>query len=235
MSDRFYVPGTWSERIELEGPESQHLARVLRAEVGDSVEIFDGQGRAASANVAEIKKRSVILQLSSTTRTDPVLKTELVLAVASPKGDRLRWMIEKITELGVDRFIPLKTERSVVQPGETKLAKLEQTVIAACKQCGRNRLLAVDEISLLTELFDRFDDGQTQFLWGDASGEPLKASAMTARRVIAVIGPEGGWSPREREFFAARKAGAVTLSRQILRVETAAVAFASLLGVARLD
>lgn len=234
MADRFYHPGPWNDFVTLDGAEAHHLARVLRAEPGEQVELFDGHGGAAEAEVIEVAKRSVLLRLISPVNSTPRQSPEVVLAVASPKGERLAWMIEKVTELGVDRLIPLQTARSVVIPGDQKLHKLEQTVIAACKQSGRNRLLRIDEPCPLTRLADRIDPEKCLLLIGNRSGQPIITAfndegCIRLDAVIAVIGPEGGLTAEEESLLTAWGARSVCLSRQILRVETAAIAMAAAL------
>ncbi|WP_437191848.1 RsmE family RNA methyltransferase [Planctomicrobium sp. SH527] len=230
MPDRFYVPGVWTEHIELDGTEAHHLAKVLRAEPGDTVELFNGTGQSATAEVTEVKKRTVQLKLMSGSRNSEVRTPELVIAVASPKGDRLRWMIEKMTELGVDRFIPLKTTRSVVDPSDSKLSKLEQTVIGACKQCRRDRLLQIDDICQFKQLPTHFTGKRTQLLFGEANAPTLPAAPadqITPDVIVAIIGPEGGFTPEEQQQLLDWNAVPVSLSPFVLRVETAAVAFAT--------
>src|SRR5712691_11012374 len=119
--------------VELDGPEAHHLLHVLRAKIGDRLGLFNGDGDEALVEIVRIRKRSAELHIVETWTT-PAEPRQLILAVALPKGDRARWLIEKATELGVARIIPLRTARSVVEPREGKIDKLEQSVIEACKQ-----------------------------------------------------------------------------------------------------
>lgn len=144
VSDRFYAPGPYGASvIALSPDESQHLAGVLRKAPGDAVVIFDGCGNAADAVVESIGKRAAAVRIVQRLRgaVDPSPRIELASAV--PKGDRARWLVEKSTELGAASWTPLHLTRSVVDPGTGKLDRLRQTVIAACKQCGRNDLLEI--------------------------------------------------------------------------------------------
>lgn len=237
MPDRFYVPGTWTEHIELDGTEAHHLAKVLRAEPGDLVELFNGTGQSATAEVTEVKKRTVQLKLMSACSNTEAKAPELVIAVASPKGDRMRWMIEKLTELGVDRVIPLKTMRSVVDPSDSKLNKLEQTVIGACKQCRRDRLLQIDDICNFKQLPSLFIDKKTQLLFGEANAPTPQSPQVdqpAPERIVAIIGPEGGFTDEERQLLHDWGAVPVSLSPFVLRVETAAIAFATHLQTYRI-
>ena len=156
-----------------------------------------------------------------------------MLGVACPKGDRLKWLVEKATELGVTELIPLLCERSVVEPRETKLAKLEQTVLAACKQCRRNTLMRIRESQPLHEFVAEAPDP----VWiAHPGGESLKTLLAERRTqpldpplpIWGAVGPEGGFSDTEIEQCVAAGARLVSVGRHVLRVETAVVAFAAI-------
>ena len=156
MADRFYAPLSFEEPIvELSREESQHLATVLRKSPGDAVELFDGHGRSAQGMVEEVSRRRCTVRIvqQSTTALEPSPRIELATAV--PKGDRARWLVEKATELGADRWTPLRLTRSVVDPGDGKLERLRQTVISACKQCGRDRLMDIEPAGNWSEWLTR--------------------------------------------------------------------------------
>ena len=126
----------------LSGAEHQHLAKVLRLDVGDRVTLFDGSGKEFTAIIKTVGRGATELaveQIHDINR-EPLA---ISLAVALPKGDRQHWLVEKAVELGVHTMIPLLTERGVAQPGTNALARIHKWVIAACKQCGRNRLMEV--------------------------------------------------------------------------------------------
>lgn len=244
MLDRFHQPDfPECGEIVLEGPEAHHLSHVLRRKPGDRVVLFDGCGAEVEAEVATVGRREVRLGVVGNRRVDSPDPAPLTIASAVPKGDRFRWMIEKLTELGVARFIPLATERSVVTPGRGKLKKLELTVVAACKQCGRNRLMLIDEpttwetfltltaspagpsdAEASSKLFVADPNG---VLLGALASDAVIADAAESASFIVAIGPEGGLT--EHEVNAAANIGGrrVSLARTILRIETAAVAAAA--------
>jgi 16S rRNA (uracil1498-N3)-methyltransferase len=232
--DRFFYP-TLSDgmTVRLLDEEFHHLVHVLRGKVGQHVELFDGQGASAEAVVEQLSKREAQLALVGEMQRDPPPGVSLVLGVACPKGDRLKWLVEKATELGVTELIPLLCERSVVEPRETKLAKLEQTVLAACKQSRRNTLMRISEPKPLAEFVAQAPDpvwiahpgGEPLMtLLGERSQQPLDPPAP----IWAGVGPEGGFSDTEIEQAVAAGARLVSLGRHVLRVETAALAFAAL-------
>ena len=229
MPDRFYAPGKWQTGDELDLPEgeSQHISRVLRMKPGQSVELFNGLGNHALAELVEVGKRRVSVRICGGVVSQDVPEVHVTLAVASPKGDRFRWMLEKLTELGVDRLIPLRTERGVVDPRDSKLEKLEQNVIAACKQCRRDRLMEIAPVQSLAEVLAQSPRG---CLFGDAIGEPLSqvlSSSDAASPMVIVVGPEGGLTDAERDLLQAAGAFPVCVGRHVLRIETAAVALAA--------
>jgi 16S rRNA (uracil1498-N3)-methyltransferase len=158
------------------------------------------------------------------------------VGVALPKGDRQKWLVEKLTEVGVTVLVPLSTERGVAQPTTSALERLRRSVVEAAKQCGRNRLMTVREPASWNEFLDKRDwvapgsreSPHTRRLLAHPSGTPLSQLDLriTSPTQLA-IGPEGGFS--DAEITAAVEAGwkLVNLGPRILRVETAAVALAA--------
>lgn len=240
MSDRFFAPVSFeTPLIELSREESQHLAGVLRKSSGDIVEIFDGQGMAADAIVEIADKRASRLRIVVRKPTPPAVPPTIELATAVPKGDRASWLIEKATELGADAWTPLLLTRSVVDPGEGKVSKLRHTVIAACKQSGRNRLMKINATRSWTDWLAAAARDRTIVIAhpsGASADESLKRPVNADRRgdsISIVIGPEGGFT--DIEIAAAAEAGAhiVSLGPHILRIETAAIAALAWLRLAR--
>src|SRR5262249_14951791 len=122
MADRFYCPDPAVEgRFVLQGDEARHLGRVRRVGLGEVVELFDGRGFATRAKVAGLARDRVELIGQGEPLPDREARCRLTLASAVPKGERFDWLVEKATELGVARLVPLLTERSVVDPGAAKL------------------------------------------------------------------------------------------------------------------
>jgi 16S rRNA (uracil1498-N3)-methyltransferase len=230
MADRFYVncPLTVGPVI-LDGPEAHHLATVLRTHPGDAVCLFNGDGAEYPAIVAEVGKKRVTVTVTG--RQTPVreLGFRLEVAVPLPKGGRADFLIEKLTELGVTRFVPLRTQRSVVHPRVTRLDKLERAVIEASKQCGRNTLL---ELGALTTWEDYLHGGESpaRRLLAHPGHEPIGPGSGD---VTAAVGPEGGFTDDEVAQAVAAGWRVVGIGPRILRVETAAVALAALCGAGR--
>jgi 16S rRNA (uracil1498-N3)-methyltransferase len=231
MTARYYAPQlSDAETCELEGSEFHHLARVMRAAVGDRIILFDGSGLAAEAEIVELAKtRAALCILSRHTETLPAGCT-VVLATAIPKADRFRWLVEKATELGVDRLVPLQTARSVTEPGSNKLDKMRATVIEACKQSGRNRLMAIEPLTPWESFLSGTQPNDRLFV-ADPGGiefAGLRKMRQDERQILLAVGPEGGFT--EAEISQAVQAGGscISLGPRILRTETAAVALSAL-------
>src|SRR5262245_41249970 len=135
MSERFFIePPVTGPRVVLTGDEARHVARVMRAAVGDEVILFDGSGAEFLARITILGKSTIELEIVERRETSRELPMRLTLAVALPKGERQKWLVEKATELSVTCLVPLITERGVAQPTDSALARLRRAVIEASKQ-----------------------------------------------------------------------------------------------------
>jgi len=231
MTDRYYAPHlSDAESCELEGAEFHHLSHVMRAGVGDRIVVFDGSGTSADAEIVELTRSRATLRILSRQIEPPGEVPNVVLATAVPKADRFRWLVEKATELGVSRLIPLQTSRSVTEPGATRLDKMRAAVIEACKQSGRNRLMTIDPLTDWPSFLSAA--AATGRLVIADPGGPARASLCEVkasdRTLVLVVGPEGGLT--DGEVIQAVDAGGrcISLGPHILRTETAAVALAAL-------
>lgn len=186
------------------------------------------------AEITLVKKDRVEVRILERHPDEPEPLPRIHLAVAPPKGDRFKWLIEKATELGVDQITPLITTRTVVEPGAGKLDKLQAAVVAACKQSGRNRVMQVQENLPFGKLIE-IAGTERIVLVGDPGGrlfDPVMIPEGT-REVVLLIGPEGGWT--DEELSRAELAGAVRvrIADGVLRAETAAIQLAGLAVWAR--
>lgn len=192
-----------------------HLRSVLRLRDGEAVSVTDGGGRWCLA-VAAVDASRLWLEATSEIVTEPLASHPITVAAAIPKGDRLDWMVQKVTELGVDRLVLLHADRSVVRwkPDrvDRQLVRLQRIADEAARQSRRVRRLVVEAPRSAVEVLDGF-----------AVAEPGGRALSSADHSIA-IGPEGGWS--EAELAAARDR--IDLGLTILRTETAAVAVSAL-------
>jgi 16S rRNA (uracil1498-N3)-methyltransferase len=232
MSERFFLAAPPSAgRAVLAAEEARHLARVLRGKVGDEIVVFAGGGIEWPARIVRIGRDEVELETGEPRPDLPTAGPPLTLAVALPKGERQKWLVEKLTELGVARLVPLVTARGVAEATASARARLERGVIEACKQCGRNRLMAIDEPQSVATLLGAAPPAARAFI-ADPLGAALDPTAAHhgATELLALVGPEGGFTPEE--LAAATAAGAVraSLGPHILRIETAAIALAARLA-----
>ncbi|QDT65899.1 16S rRNA (uracil(1498)-N(3))-methyltransferase [Calycomorphotria hydatis] len=234
MAERYYVSEPLcSGDLVLDESETHHFAHVRRGKVGDSIELFDGFGGTATAEVTKLKRRHVTVQVSEVVKHEKPDGPELILATAVPKGDRFRWLIEKATELGVSRLIPLLTERSVVDPRQHKLDKLRQTVIAACKQCGRDYLMEIDEPTSWDAFLENTEgNASARYLLHPGGDTQIQQSGSTTTQLIFAIGPEGGFTDEEVNIAKDREFQILSAGNTILRTETAAIYAAALAQVA---
>jgi 16S rRNA (uracil1498-N3)-methyltransferase len=232
MSERFFSsrPIT-TDRVLLEGTEAHHLLHVMRASVGDLVMLFDGSGAEFVAVVESLARSHVGLQITQRHEIDRELSFPLVVGVALPKGDRQKWLVEKLTELGVTTLVPLVTERGVAQPTAAVLDRLRRSVIEAAKQCGRNRLMKTNEPQSWAEwissgpIAGEVRPPDELRLMAHPQGIPIREFVGRGQLPTKLaIGPEGGFT--DAEVSAATTAGwePVELGPRILRVETAAIA-----------
>lgn len=228
MSERFYLPDRLHRpELTLSGQEAHHLAHVLRLGPGAEVALFDGEGTEAVAEVVRVGKREVTLRSRSVWQPPEPTPIPIALAAAPPKGDRFRWLVEKATELGVTRLVPLLTRRTVVDPRENKLGKLRQTVIAACKQCGRSRLMDITGAVRL-EPFLASRTGDSVQVITHPSGTPIASLDLSGvAGVTLLVGPEGGFTEEEVAQAVTTGARVASLGRTILRTETAGVVAAA--------
>ncbi len=234
MDRRFYCspPGD-ATRVRLSGDEAQHLVRVLRARVGERVTLFDGSGVEYSAEITRLGRSDVDLKILAREVIDRELGFPLVIGVALPKGDRQRWLVEKAVELGVTSLVPLHTRRGVAQPTAAALERLRRYVVEGAKQCGRNRLMQIEDARAFDEFCQMMDENWQRLLAHPSESETEANSIAqpfdnASPGVAIAVGPEGGFT--EDEVATATGLGwrAVSLGPRILRVETAAVALAAL-------
>jgi 16S rRNA (uracil1498-N3)-methyltransferase len=237
LADRFFCPDTPVDgRAFLEGDEARHLSRVRRVELGECVELFDGRGSTHQAEVVALGKDRVELIVRKSTVSERQSSGSITLASAVPKGDRFDWLIEKATELGVARLIPLVTDRSVVDPRSAKLDRLRRVVIEASKQCRRDWLMELELPSKWSSVVEQSPEPLKLIAHPGAPGFLAQGLKLVGRPAILAIGPEGGFT--EAEVDTARSNGwqSVGLGPTVLRIETAALAGCStLLALAEME
>jgi 16S rRNA (uracil1498-N3)-methyltransferase len=237
MPDRFFVDGPLTAgAARLEGPEAHHFAHVLRGAAGDEIVVFNGRGAEWRARVERVGRAEIALTLLEQREIDRELPVSIHLGVALPKGDRQRWLVEKLVELGAARLTLLHTQRSTAQSGDDAGPKLRRAAIEAAKQCGGNRLLEFGPRAEFGDWLARAPAGAKRYLAHPAkhaaSAKDLCNDVAGAEEAWFAVGPEGGFT--DDEVAAAGRAGwtVVSLGPRLLRVETAALALATLAAAA---
>ena len=231
MSDRFFLaePPAAGQAV-LTGDEARHCSRVLRAKVGDTIRVFDGRGTEWPACITAITRDTVTVAVGEPLATGSTPPVQLTLAVALPKGERQKWLVEKLTELGAARLVPLVTERGVAEATDAARERLKRGVIEACKQCGRTFLMEIAAPATLQELAARYPAAVRLVAHpgGASLGDQLLTTPGQAiPEIVAAVGPEGGFTEAEVEQAVAAGFQLVSLGTHILRIETAAIALAA--------
>jgi 16S rRNA (uracil1498-N3)-methyltransferase len=232
---RVHVPGplTSGHRHTIGGDAANHITRVLRLERGDPLTVFDGRGGEYAARIEEFRKGAVIVSVedpSTVTRESPL---SLTLAQGVSRGERMDWVVQKATELGVSRIIPVLTERTVVKldakQAERKLLHWQGIATAACEQSGRDRIPSVDAPLDLAAFLGGVDPRMTRVLLSPTGSLRVAELARPDAGIVVLIGPEGGLAETEQRAALATGFTAVRMGPRVLRTETAAVAALTLL------
>lgn len=209
--------------LPVDGGQAHYLAGVMRMKPGDPVLLFDDQSGEWLAEARDVRKRDLTLEVVRQMRPrEPV--PDLWLCAAPIKKGRIDWVAEKACELGVDRLVPVLTRRTIVD--RLNLDRLRAHMVEAAEQCGRTALPALSEPVKLAALLADWPADRALFFADESGGVPA-AAAMAVRRGPAaiLIGPEGGFTPEEREAIRGCPAAVgITLGPRILRAETAAAA-----------
>jgi 16S rRNA (uracil1498-N3)-methyltransferase len=232
---RFYAPGFLNQReVELPEDEAHHLSRVLRLTVGDTIAVFDGEGREATARVASIGSRSTKVKVIEPRQPVPEPAVAVTLAQALLKSDKMDRVIRDAVMLGVSAIQPFVSKRTDVPLAALKTsarrARWERTIISSVKQCGRAvvpPLLAMADFpQLVTPSSSAL---RLMLVEPGGAGSPdisdLKAfEDQRPAEAVVLIGPEGGWEPQEIDKAQAAGVTLVTLGSRVLRADAAGAA-----------
>ena len=215
------------DEIALPEDVAAHLLRVLRLQVGDACVLFNGDGHDHDARIVAIGKREARAQIVAARRIDNESPLRIVLLQGIARGEKMDWILQKATELGVARILPVTSERSEVkldaQRADKRLAHWRGIVVAACEQSGRATLPDVAAPQALAQAAG-LRDGRGFILdpFAEASLSSFRDASL--RECTIAIGPEGGWSPRDREQLVAAGYEGLKLGPRVLRTETAGIA-----------
>lgn len=233
MSNRFYSDKEIEVGISLDlsDSESHHLIHVMRAKTGDNVTLFNNSGNEFSATLAGMTKKIVTVDVLDKHEVNRELDFDLLIAAPLPKSDRQKFLIEKLTEVGVTEFIPMNTSRTSVASNPKVLEKLRRLVIESSKQCGRNRLMKISSARSFLELCRVEDESNRsqdfERLIAIPTADQNKNISSNVNKII-MIGPEGGFTNEEVALAKGANWHPINLGKSILRMETAALAAAVL-------
>jgi 16S rRNA (uracil1498-N3)-methyltransferase len=228
---RLYFPDDIAAHGQcLLGPEqTHHVARVLRLETGDAVTLFDGNGGEYAAVIAHLAKSRATLNVGERLAVDRESPLQVLLAQAISGADRMDYTVQKAVELGVARIQPLESSRSVVRLDAARAAKRlahwRAVAVAACEQCGRNRVPEILPVRPLAAwLGGAAAEAGLRLLLSPRARDNLRDFPQPVRAAVLLAGPEGGLSMREEEDAQIAGFTPVRLGPRVLRTETAAVA-----------
>jgi len=225
------------ETVELTGDEFHHLVHVSRLEKGERVELLDGKGRIALAQIDAIGKKAAVLSLIRVSEPPPPPKPLIEIILALPRFQKMDLIIQKSVELGAERITPVFSERSFVKKISSDLIRKrkrwEAIAKEACKQSGRAWPLEIGDFATLSEVVETAPKEESLFLY-EGEGEIDIHSALNRyktrpEKILVFIGAEGGFSPFEVDTFKSKSLTPITLGPLVLRVETACIVLLSVI------
>src|SRR5438128_497875 len=232
---RFYAPpavfSPGKESLTLSAEETRHARDVLRLERGEEVYVLDGEGHEYRCAIAQLNRDSVKVDvLEQVEPAHPESLLDLTLGIALLKGEKFDLVVQKATELGATRIVPVATSRADVRirngdEAKRKVTRWQRIALEATKQCGRARLLEIQGLVGFKALIDRpAEEGELRLMFAERDGSSLAEVAHNplsgSVKLFALVGPEGGWA--DEDIALAREAGwrIVTLGGRTLRAET---------------
>jgi len=227
----FYLPQEleFGKEYSLEGEEFHHASHVFRIAKGQIVSITNGNGVLARAEVTEVQKKKLVLLVTERHEYQPS-PPPMRVAFSLLRNKNDEWLVEKLTELGVKEFYPMTTENTVRQPSENTHEKFLKTAIAAIKQCDCPFLPMFHPITPIKEVLGLLKNTHIEPCIAAENEKQQTLSTViqdTTMPICLIIGPEGGFSLKEFQWFAEQEIKRFSIGNQILRAETAAVAAVS--------
>ncbi len=235
---RFFISSSQvrEDRITVTGEDVRHIASVLRMKTGDELLLCDGQGTDYRVRIIDAGKKEIRTEVVGSTRRE-LAGPAITLGQGLPKSDKMDWIVQKATELGVSSIVPLDTERTIVKirDEEKRVSRWQKICREAAMQSNRPDIPRVEPILRFSDFLRTLNSelGTLLLLPWEEGTDPIKnvlRTHPTAQNIIVLIGPEGGFSSSEAELAKANGFHAVSLGPNILRTETAAVAVLSMLG-----
>ena len=241
--DRFYIPlPPGQDEVWIDGSEAHHILHVKRAATGDKITLFDGQGVEYIARIAEVRRDKLRVLVEQSQCVNRELPVDITIAFSVPKGKHSSFIIQKCAELGVKTLIPLHCERSVVDFRHKSIGKTEKwdkIAIEASKQCKRNVITNIEDMTSLDDLLKNTRNYELSII---ADTEVIAKSLKTillahpsVKKILCLIGPEGGFTAKEMEKAVEAGCLPASIGTSTLRIETAAIAISAILLYAYTD
>ena len=235
---RLYIdtPLAANQTISINGEPFNYLANVLRLKTGATLSIFNGQGGEFCATISKLGKREAQLDIGDFENNTSESPLEITLVQGISRGERMDFTLQKATELGVTQIVPLFTERCTVNLKADRLEKRikhwQGTVRSACEQSGRNSIPQIESAQYFDDYIQIKNKPKHSYLLLDPeSPQSLTSITVPPTAITLLIGPEGGFSSRERELAFTNGYQGVQLGPRILRTETAAIAAISAMQI----
>jgi 16S rRNA (uracil1498-N3)-methyltransferase len=232
-------------RVSLPVAAAAHLQRVLRLGVGDACVLFNGDGHDYAARISSVGKRELLVDVEDVRAVDNESPLRITLLQGVARGEKMDWILQKATELGVAAVLPVDSERSEVKldgaRAQRRVAHWRSVLVSACEQCGRARVPAIEPPQPLAATLSRLPVGGVRLLLDPhgertmpqlrpTTGADVGEGGLPRQRpsrafdIVLAVGPEGGWSPRDREQLHGADFVGLRLGPRILRTETAGIA-----------
>ena len=230
---RLFYKGLLQDTIEITGADAHHLMHVMRARPGQEIIVVDDENQVARMEMTAFCETAVTLTLRERLAADTESPIQLVLAQCLLKADKMDFVVQKAVELGAVGVVPVRSQNCVVRYDAKKAAgrrdRWQKIADEAAKQCGRTALLSVEPVTDIADFLQQeaaAADTELSFFSENEQDQTVKdyLSQVTAKRIVLLVGPEGGFSLDEAEAVAEAGGHSVTLGPRILRAETAALA-----------
>ena len=222
------VPLLVGARIALPETAAGHLVRVLRAQAGDACVLFNGDGHDYDARIVAAGKRDAEVEILAARAIGNESPLRLVLLQALARGEKMDWILQKATELGVVAIVPVTSERSEVrldgERADKRIAHWRSVVVSACEQSGRATVPAVAMPGSLAQAMADLPATARRLLLDPQATQGMRKLDLAAGGIVLAIGPEGGWSARDLASLRGNGFEGLRLGPRVLRTETAGIA-----------
>jgi len=235
---RFYVPEPQIEKglLKVDGSEVKHIRKVLRLKTGDRITIFDGLTKEYEGTIVESESSSVSIRIQNAFSPERDSPLEITLAQSLLKGEKMDYLIQKATELGVKEIVPFFSSRSISLPENSKKLerhdRWEKIAVAASKQCGRGVLPEIRSLQNYSDMLRSVPQDSLRLILWEKERVGLKEvlkGAMEKKKIFFLVGPEGGFSQEEVDQSKEKGFIPISLGKRILRAETASLCLISIL------